>query len=672
MCGILGLYRFAGTADRFAVLHAADLMRHRGPDGEGYVLIRTASGEYDERSGEDTPADIHFPRMESDLTFSADLILAQRRLAIIDLSPKGHEPMTIAGEQYWLTFNGEIYNYLEIRDELRALGCTFRTECDAEVIIQAYATWGVECLGRFIGMFAFALWDQPNQRLFCARDHLGIKPFYYVPSRDGFAFASEIKALRALAPVINAPNATDPDMDQLYWFLRFGGIYNAPLTFYTGVKELPGGHYVMVEDGKISEPVRWWDIDLERAHATYNYADPQGEFLRLMRDSIKLQLRSDVPVGTCLSGGLDSSTIVALSTEQLAGTSSGGGSMNSFSSVFPVKGLDETRYVELIEREFHTLAHRVTPMPNDFMRRIERITWHQDIPTASASLYTQHHVMELAHGNVTVLLDGQGGDELFAGYLNYVVYYLSDLRRRDPARWLKEQTEFVLGLRSRFNASLNLREFANRIVQYLKSGRTPVNVLVPDAASRAADRAQSLPQRELKGGDALNGFLYKALLRDSIPALLHYEDRNSMAYAIEARVPFLDHRMVEFALGVPAEQKIRGIETKWFVRQALKGVLPDAVINRKDKLGYPTPFAQWLRGSLKNEVQAFLFDRVTKRDWIDRRAVEGIWAAHQAESSNLNTSIYTLITSELWYDAATQPLPAWSQPAVTITPAPGS
>jgi len=644
MCGILGMFLYNGVGiNPRLIAEGASILRHRGPDGDGYVLINTSSGAADPRSGDDTPPGIDFPHWSQPTAFAPDLILAQRRLAIIDLSPTGHEPMTVPGGAYWLTFNGEIYNYLELRDELRALGVTFHTECDAEVLIQAYATWGIDCLSRLIGMFAFALWDQPNRRLFCARDHMGIKPFYYVPAPDRFAFASEIKAFQALAP-----EALQPDHDQLMWFLRYGMIYNAPHTFYQGVRELPGGHYVIVQDGQVSDPVRWWDVNLERARATYNYADPEGEFLRLMRDSVKLQLRSDVPVGTCLSGGLDSSTIVALSTAQL-----NGGRINSFSSVYPVKGLDETHFVELVENRYNTILHRVTPAPADFFTRLRKITWHQDIPTASASLYTQHHVMELAHGNVTVLLDGQGGDELFAGYLNYVVYYLSDLRRRDPVRWMREQTAFIVGLRSRFNASLSGREFVNRIVQYLRTGRRPLNVLKPECHTAADQREQATPRRTLQGADALNNFLYNALVRDSIPSLLHYEDRNSMAYGIEARVPYLDHRMVEFALGVPAEQKIRGIETKWFMRRALRGILPDAIIDRRDKLGYPTPFAQWLRADLKNEAAEILFDGASHRAWIDPAAVKEIWDAHQSGTRDLNHTIYRLITAEMWYAAQT-------------------
>jgi asparagine synthase (glutamine-hydrolysing) len=386
-------------------------------------------------------------------------------------------------------------------------------------------------------------------------------------------------------------------------------------------------------------------VDIEHARATYNYADIEGEFLRLLRDAVRLRLRSDVPVGTCLSGGLDSSTIVALATEGL-----NGGRMNSFSAVYPVKGMDESAYVNLVSKHFNTIAHRITPEPTDFLDRLEWITWHQDIPTGTSGVYTQNFVMKLAHGNVTVLLDGQGADELLAGYLSYVVYHLNDLRRRNPGRWLSEQASFMIGVWPRFNAALNWREFAFRVREYVIGDRP---FLQPEYISMASRRESASLPLTPQGVDSLNRHLYKALLRESIPALLHYEDRNSMAYSIEARVPFLDHRMVEFALAVPADQKIQGAETKVFMRRALHNVLPPEVAQRKDKLGYPTPFGLWLRGTLNREVDTYLNDTVFKRDWYDKQQAQAIWRGHVRGERNAERTIYRMITAEQWYTQVT-------------------
>lgn len=645
MCGIVGAYHLRkGGIDPRLVLRSAHLMRHRGPDGEGYLLLNTDTGAHSLRNGPDTPANIHHPAVEATWELTPDLVLGHRRLAILDLSPGGHEPMTVAGETCWITFNGEIYNYLELRAELRSLGYEFHTESDVEVLLQAYAAWGIGCLERFIGMFAFALWDQTRQRLFCARDRLGVKPFYYAVEADTFAFASEMKALRPLAPA-----AATPDLSQLFWYLHFGRVYNAPHTFFEGIRELPGGHYLLIEAGVVGEPVRWWDVDLERAQAVYNYERPDVEFLRLLQDSVTLRLRSDVPVGTCLSGGLDSSAIVALAARQLV-QHDPSARMNSFSALYPVKGMDESHFVNIMVGHSQTIRHDVTPRPDGFLEQMQRITWHQDIPTASPTVFSQYAVMRLAHDHVTVLLDGQGADELMAGYLSHVVFHLKALLRQDPIRWLPQQAAFIVDVWPRFNASLNWREFGFRALRYLSAGVRPLTLLQPDREALALERQSQMSTVTLAGADALNQHLYKELIRDSIPSLLHYEDRNSMAYSIEARVPFLDHRLVEFALGVPAALKVRGPQTKVLMRQALRGVLPPEIVDRKDKLGYPTPFSQWLRGPLQDDVNTFLEDRVFRRDWYDRDHVRDLWRAHRAGERNMSQIIHRLISADLWYE----------------------
>jgi asparagine synthetase B (glutamine-hydrolysing) len=246
---------------------------------------------------------------------------------------------------------------------------------------------------------------------------------------------------------------------------------------------------------------------------------------------------------------------------------------------------------------------------------------------------------------------------MFAGYLGYVVYYLADLRKRNPRRWAREQLAFALEVWPRFNAALNWREFGFRVYKYLTAGRRPLSLLRPEFEAQAKQRQAELLPADLPGADALNRHLYKSLVRDSIPSLLHYEDRNSMAYSIEARVPFLDHRLVEFVMGVPGELKVRGPETKWFMRRALRGIVPDEVVDRKDKLGYPTPLAQWLRGPLRAEVEAYLHDKVLKRDWYDPALVRQIWQHHTAGLRSLDWMVYRMITAEQWFDQYNAPQP---------------
>lgn len=641
MCGIVGFYHLQhGTANASLALQASHSMRHRGPDGEGYLLLNTATGLHALRNGPDTPEDISYPPMDTPAEFAPDLVLGHRRLAIIDLSPGGHEPMTVPGEQLWVTFNGEIYNYLELRDELRTLGYAFHTESDVEVLLRAYEAWGTACLDRFIGMFAFALWDQTRRRLWCVRDRMGIKPFYFAVSNDAFAFASEMKALKTLMP-----EACRVDTTQLAWYLHYGLVFNAPRTFFAGVLELPPAHYLLIERGEVGKPICWWKVDLERARSLYDYSNPESEFLRLMRDSIRMRLRSDVPVGTCLSGGLDSSTIAVLATQQL-----NGGRMNSFSTLYPVKGMDETNYVDVVVRYCNTIRHEITPTPENYLERLRKIIWHQDIPPATPTVYSQSFVMQLAQGSVTVLLDGQGADELFAGYLSHVIYYLSQLRIQDPGRWLGEQIAFVMGAWPRFNAMLSWREFGFRAFRYLKHGRQPLSFLTHDWIRLAEQRQREIASPHLQSADPLNQLLYRALTVDSIPSLLHYEDRNSMAYSIEARVPFLDHRLVEFGMGLPDHLKVRGPETKVIMRRALKGILPDAIVQRKDKLGYPTPFNHWLRGQLRGEIQTFLEDRGFCHEWIDLEKARSIWRAHLNGVSDMTKIIHRMIAADIWLE----------------------
>lgn len=642
MCGILGQYGLASeTVSPHRILDAAHLIRHRGPDSEGYLLLDTRSGACELRNGPDTAEGIDYPQVTEPASLTPNLVLAQRRLSILDLSPKGHEPMPIAGrDDLWLTFNGELYNYLEVRAELQAKGRVFATECDAEVLLHAYDEWGVNCLERFQGMFAFALWDQQRQRLWCARDRFGIKPFYYAISENRFSFASEMKAFRVLAPL-----ACVPDMEQVFWALQYTAIYNPPQTFFKGVRELPGGWSLLVENGVVCEPQHWYTLSLDEARASYNYADPAAEFLRLMDDSVRLHLRSDVPVGTCLSGGLDSSTIVALATQQL-----NGGRMNSFSVVYPVKGYDESRFVDLVAERYNTIKHVATPQPaGDFIQQLSRMVWHQDVPITGTGLISQNTVMKLAQGNVTVLLDGQGSDELMAGYLSHAVYYYRTLLKRDPARWATNFPLFAFEAWKRYLPGFTFREFLARASNVLLHGRDSRRFLVDSAEALANKRQEHRILPSLSGADSLNNLLYKAVTTLSIPSLLHYEDRSSMTYGIEARVPFLDHRLVEFSLAIPADLKINGAEGKQVLRKAVKNILPPEITHRKDKLGYPTPFAAWSRGSLRAEIDTYLEDVVFKRDWYDVPKIRTIWQRHQAGKINADRIIHNLITTELWY-----------------------
>lgn len=642
MCGIAGLYSLtAEAANPRRLMKASQLISHRGPDSEGYLLLNTDTGACELRNGVDTEPRITYPMVDAPAPFPPDLIFLHRRLAIIDPSPAGHEPMRLAGrDDLWITFNGELYNYLEVRAELQAKGRIFTTECDVEVLLHAYDEWGVDCLNRFMGMFAFALWDQNKQRLWLARDRFGIKPLYYAASPSQFSFASELKAFQSLDPA-----ACQPNIEQVYWSLQYNAIFNPPQTFLKGVCELPGGCFLLVENGIVKTPERWYSLALDQTSPIPDSQSAAEAFLDLMRDSVRLHLRSDVPVGTCLSGGLDSSTIVALATDLLDG-----GSMNSFSVVYPVKGYDESRFVEIVADRYRTIKHVATPAAGrDYVDQLSSMVWHQDVPVTGTGLISQNTVMRLAQGQVKVLLDGQGSDELMAGYLSHAVFYYRHLLRANPGLWASNFPTFVMQVWQRYLPGFSFREFVSRTGHTLVHGRASQRFLSPEAEQIARQSETRRIPGELPGADALNNHLYQAVTCTSIPALLHYEDRSSMTYGIEARVPYLDHRLVEYVLRIPETLKIRGAEGKHIMRRAVSGILPTEVANRKDKLGYPTPFATWSRTTLRGEISAYLEDVIFKREGYDTGRLRSIWQQHLAGVINADRLIHNLITTELWY-----------------------
>ena len=339
------------------------------------------------------------------------------------------------------------------------------------------------------------------------------------------------------------------------WALQFNASYDPPRTFLSGVRELPGGHALLIERGMACEARRWYSLRPDRARA--EAADPgasAAELRRLLQESVRLHLRSDVPVGTCLSGGLDSSAIVALASAALAGAR-----LNSFSVVYPVKGYDESAFVGLVADRFQTLSHVVTPRPgDDFLARLSRMVWHQELPVLATGVVSQDAVMRAAAGKVTVLLDGQGADELLGGYLGHAFVHYRALLRTQPARWALDFPAFALRARANYLPGLDFREFAAMALNVLQHGRDARHFLTPELEALAYVQQARRTLDVLPDADALNQHLYQAVTCLSLPTLLHYEDRSSMAYGIEARVPFLDHRLVEFALGIPAMQKIRG------------------------------------------------------------------------------------------------------------------
>lgn len=606
MCGIAGIVG-AGAAEKAARLGSAiELQSHRGPDDRAVVDLGSC-------------------------------VLAHNRLAIIDL-PGGHQPMSTPDGRYHVVFNGEIYNYVELREELERRGHEFRTRSDTEVILHAYEEWGSACQEKLNGMWGFAIWDVQAQELFCSRDRFGVKPLLYAVTEDGFLFASESKTLLRMDPGL-----AEPAEPEIHRFLRTGLLLEGGNTFFRRVRQLEPGHCLSVSPGR--RPVISRYYDLVRAIERQEVCEEPAERLRdLLEDSVRLRLRSDVPVGTCLSGGLDSSSIVALMSRLL------GEPVHTFTSTYPGTGSDERHYVDRVVEAYGTVAHFIEPQMRDFSAVLPMLTWHQDAPSAAPGLYSQWHVMQLAHGKVTVLLDGQGGDEILGGYTGFYADYVAALLldgnvRRLFAEWhdIREQTRaFPLALAIRPLMPAALRRMTRRLMRG--------TALMTREFARTWSASQPNPVVARALADRFNSSLYEALARTTLPALLHYEDRNSMAFSIEARTPFLDYRLVEYAMALPYAQKITGWRTKAPLRDAMVDVLPSEIVDRRDKMGFPTPFAEWLRSGLMSWVrEVVLSPEARARQVTDLHAVAAMLAEHEAGRADRHWDIWRVLTLELWY-----------------------
>lgn len=595
MCGIAGQFALnGGKADADLVGAMAERLRHRGPDGEGSL-------------------------------FSGPVGLAHRRLAIIDLSDEGRQPMANEDGSLWIVFNGEIYNYLELRDELLAAGHRFVTATDTEVILHAYEEWGRDCLHRFNGMWAFAIWDDRRRELFCARDRLGVKPFYYTTAGDSFLFASEIKALRAHPAVGRRPNDR-----MLLTFLAWGVADHTGETMYDGVLQLRPAHFIVVSEGGVGKPQRYWDVTMNAASRGADDEAAARRVRELLTDAVRLRLRSDVPVGTCLSGGIDSSTITVLINDLLRAERPGsvGDRQKTFSVCFDDERFDESRHIDTVVAATGVASQRVTPDTDGLWEDIGRLLYMQDEPFASLSIYAQYCVMRLAQREVKVVLDGQGADEQLAGYIAYQAPYIRGLLR---------QGQILPALREAAGSAKHHRSFFSWAARQFMV-RSERRGLLRGSAPEVLRYAGSLDE-----------VLKREVTASNLPLLLHWEDRNSMAFSIEARVPFLDYRLVEYLAELPLDQKIRGGVTKLVLRRAIRGLVPDAIRCRMDKMGFVTPEEAWMKDELRPHILAlFSSHEFSRRPYWDAERVLRNYRAFLDGENPYSTEFWRIACAEVW------------------------
>jgi asparagine synthase (glutamine-hydrolysing) len=608
VCGLCGVVHLDRPAEARAVERMLAELEHRGPDGRGVYR-------------------------------DEGVALGHLRLAIIDLSDAGLQPFASEDGRLQLLHNGEIYNYRELRAELKARGHRFHTATDTEVILAAYREWGEHCVDRFNGMWAFVLWDGEERTLFCSRDRFGIKPFYYRLDGSRFAFASEPRALR---------EGTRANLAAVRDYVEQGYLDEDAQTFFDGVLRLPPAHNLVFGPPGLRVE-RYWRLEPHDPPA-----DPVAAVRELFLDAVRLELRSDVPVGTCLSGGVDSSAIACAVSHLLRTEAENaapvGERQKTVTAYFDDAGFDERPYARAVVERTDAEPHWVSFTAEELVDRLPAIVEAQGEPFGSTSICAGWHVMGAARdAGLTVMLDGQGGDEILAGYRAAFGYRLSDLLRRGDLREASAELGAFASMhgprwaavavatphvpeRARLSARARLRGSSSLVHPELRAA----------ARDGSGNGAPAFPDR-------LRRALAVTLTRRGLPELLRYEDRNSMAHSLEARVPFLDHRLVELAFSLDGGQLIHRGETKSVLRRALADLLPPEVRDRRDKLGFVTPEGRFLRGALgEHAAEVFSSPEFAARGFVDAPAARRRLERHRRGELEAGMELWRALNLELW------------------------
>jgi len=605
MCGICGIVKWDGSRpDRETIGTMMSAIKHRGPDDEGMLIEENAG-------------------------------LGFVRLSIIDLSPSGHQPMFSADKRYVIVYNGEIYNYLEIRKELEQKGHRFTSRSDTEVLLTSFMEWGEDCTHRFNGMWSFVIYDRVKKELYCSRDRYGIKPFYYTYSNEQFAFASEIPAL--LTVIGSRPTA---DNQAIYDYMVYNRTDQSDGTFFREIKKLPHAHTLRINltDGQMKIS-RWYH--LKQALENSRPFVSADAFRDTFTSAVGLRLRSDVPVGVCLSGGLDSSSIVSTLLKEFKKED-----LNTFSAVYQ-KGEtgDESEYINEY-RPFINNMHFVTPDADSFYNDIDKLTCTHAEPFPTTSIYAHYKVMELTKKHVVVTLDGQGADEEMGGYHYFFGFYYKELIRR--FRLIKLAAE----LGDYWRNFHSLYAFKT-MVYFLMPGILKTKLRVNEKGYLNKDfahlRFESVIPNELYSSKDMSTALFNHF-EYKLEHLLKWQDLNSMRFSIEARVPFLDYRLVEGLLNVESDRLIVKGMTKNILREAMSGILPEKIRLRKDKIGFETPQKEWFK---TRDFQMLIHDVLNsdsfrKRNIVDPKKAGILYANHLQGKTDVSKEIWKWINIEFW------------------------
>jgi len=627
MCGIAGIVavdRLDPDA-RGRALRMREVLTHRGPD-------------------------------EAGLYVDAHAAMAHRRLSIVDLGA-GQQPLSNEDGSVSVSFNGEIYNHLEVRAELTALGHVYRTKSDTETIVHAYEQWGEGCVHRFRGMFAFAIWDAAKRRLLLVRDRLGIKPLYWCLTNDALLFGSEIKAL--LASDLIAPSVNYGRLPEVLSTRYTSG----DQTLFDGIRKLLPGHLLVFERGTVTTR-RYWDVpqrgDGSRTRSPGGH-EAVSRFRELLEESVRLRLMSDVPLGMFLSGGIDSSAIAALMARMIDRP------VQTFSVAFRDRAFNELEYARQVGRAIGADMHEVVIDDADFFGAMPKLVWHEDEPIAHPSSVPLYFVSALARRHVTVVLTGEGSDELLAGYGKYPRAALNWTAGGIYQRLLPHAVRGSIARHVVPRLPRKLGRYARR--SFLAMDRTPEAMFFDNFAAVPLDDQRQLLAPDFRAsvtaaaayGTSLGYFnaptgastfldrLLYADIKTYLVELLMKQDQMSMAASIESRVPFLDHKLVEYAATLPDDWKLQGWTTKRVLREAMKGLLPESILNRP-KMGFPVPFAAWTRGRWNAVAREVLLDRrARERGIFEPRAVDVLLRAHAEGRIDGGDRIWTLLNFELWH-----------------------
>jgi len=625
MCGICGVYNLntKEKVDESSLRKMTEILSHRGPDDEGFFL-------------------------------DGNIGLGHKRLSIIDLSSAGHQPMTNREGTVWIVYNGEIYNHLELRKELIKKGYEFRSHSDTEVILHLYEEERENCLQKLNGMFAFLIWDKRERKLFSARDRLGIKPFYYYFGKKKFIFASEVKA------ILKYGIKAEPNFSAINDYLTFQYCLGDK-TFFKGIKKIEPGHYLILKEGRLKIK-KYWDLDysIDFKSSEKEFTD---ELLALIKDSTKIQLRSDVPVGAHLSGGIDTSIITCFASKYFNFKVP----FKTFTGFFPFgEEYDERKYAKLVSKKAKSQYFEIYPKYSDFIDILPKLIYFMDEPAAGPGIFPQYFVSKLAAKNVKVVLGGQGGDEAWGGYTRYLIAYLEQALK-GAILGTQEEGKHVVTLKSIIPNLGILKGYTSTLQHFWQEGIfSPMDeryfrlvkrmgnleeIFSDNFLRKIQDDNSSLVEfkkifnlpNSLSYFNKMSHFDIKTLL----PALLHVEDRTSMAVSLESRVPLLDHRIVELSAKIPPVMKFKGGEVKHILKTAVRDFVPQEILERKEKIGFAVPLSKWYQ---KKEVKTFLTNVLLDKSAKERDIynVKGVKKLLEGERK-FGREIWGLLCLELWF-----------------------